>query len=226
MPRELRAPLTYLITSGATSARTTPQSREFKSVISLVEAAAQAGISLVQLREKSLRPRVLFDLVVNCRHAINARPTLLLVNERADIARAGGAAGVHLTTQSIPARIVRQVFGPNFLIGVSTHSTDEVKRAREALADFVTFGPVFLTPSKEQYGAPVGLHKLNEATSANPDFPVIALGGIDTSNVAECFRHSAAGIAGIRLFANPLLLPEIVRRVRTEYLHSSRISET
>jgi thiamine-phosphate pyrophosphorylase len=226
MPHELRAPLTYLITSGATSAQTTPQSKEFKSVISLVEAAAQAGVSLVQLREKAMRPCVLFDLVIKCRHAINSRPTLLLVNDRADIARAGGADGVHLTTQSIPARIVRQVFGPDFLIGVSTHSAEEVSRAREALADFVTFGPVFLTPSKEQYGAPVGLHPLAEATSANPDFPVMALGGIETSNVVECFRHGASGIAGIRLFANPLLLPETVRRIRTEYLQSARVSET
>jgi thiamine-phosphate pyrophosphorylase len=173
-----------------------------------------------------MRPSVLIDLVVKCREAINSQPTLLLVNDRADIARAGGADGVHLTTQSIPARIIRQVFGPGFLIGVSTHSAEEVSRAREALADFVTFGPVYLTPSKEQYGAPVGLQHLAEATSANPDFRVMALGGIETSNLRECFRHGAAGIAGIRLFANPLSLPETVSRIRTEYLRSAHVSET
>jgi thiamine-phosphate pyrophosphorylase len=94
------------------------------------------------------------------------------------------------------------------------------------VADFVTFGPVFPTPSKEQYGAPVGLDKLDKVTSANPNFPVLALGGIKTSNVIECFRHGASGIAGIRLFANGPLLPETVRQIWAEYLQAGRVSET
>src|SRR5882672_8064801 len=119
---ELKPPITCLITSGNTDATTTPRSREFGRIVSLVEAAALAGITIVQLREKQLSTRTLFELTKSCVRAIGRRPTRLLVNDRADVALGASAHGVHLTTRSIPTGDVRTAFGEEFIIGVSTHS--------------------------------------------------------------------------------------------------------
>lgn len=165
-----------------------------------MEAVVAAGIPLVQLREKSLTARVLYELTTRAASIAKGSTTRLLVNDRFDIARAAGADGVHLTTHSLPAAIVRQICGNDFLIGVSTHSLEEALNARAAGANFVVFGPVFETPSKQLYGAPQGLEKLREVTNALHGFPVLAIGGINLDNTADCLTAGASGIAGISLF--------------------------
>lgn len=166
-----------------------------------VEAAVAAKVSLVQIREKALSARVLFALAERAAAITRGSETRLLVNDRFDVARAAGADGVHLTSQSLPADVVRSLCGEEFLIGVSAHSLQEVRTAAERGADFVVFGPVFETESKRIFGEPQGLEKLREVTTALNDFPVIAIGGIDRSNMAECYRAGASGIAAIRLFS-------------------------
>jgi thiamine-phosphate pyrophosphorylase len=126
--------------------------------------------------------------------------TRLLVNDRVDIALAAGADGVHLTSQSLPADVVRNICGPDFLIGVSTHSLAEARAARAAGADFVVFGPIFDTESKRAFGEPQGLDKLREVASELGEFPVLAIGGITRENFAACIEAGASGIAGISLF--------------------------
>ena len=167
-----------------------------------MEAAVAAGISLLQIREKSLSARVLYELARRAVAITRGSATRLLVNDRFDIARAAGADGVHLTTRSLPAKVVRSICGDDFLIGVSTHSLETALDARAEGADFVVFGPVFETESKREFGAPQGLEKLREVTSALAGFPVIAIGGIDLDNAAECFRAGASGVAAIRMFTN------------------------
>jgi thiamine-phosphate pyrophosphorylase len=202
MPLHLTTPITYAITSGATTAKTTPDDPEFSHLLHWVEAAVAARVSLVQIREKALSARVLFALAERAAAIRRGSDTRLLVNDRFDVARAAGADGVHLTTRSLPASIVREFCGEEFLIGVSTHSLEEARTAAEMGADFVVFGPVFETESKRIFGEPQGLEKLREVTTALSDFPIIAIGGIDRSNMAECFRAGAAGIAAIRLFSD------------------------
>lgn len=124
----------------------------------------------------------------------------MLVNDRVDIARGASADGVHLTVQSLPADVVRNICGPEFVIGVSTHSLAEAQAAQVAGADFVVFGPVFDTESKRAFGAPQGLDKLREVTNALGDFPVLAIGGITRENFASCIAAGASGIAGISMF--------------------------
>jgi len=158
---------------------------------------------LFQIREKSLPARVLYDLVSRAAEITRGSKTRLLVNDRSDIARAAGADGVHLTTRSLPADVVRQVYGPEFLIGVSTHSLEEARAARDAGADFVVFGPVFETGSKRSFGEPQGLDKLRQVTGELREFPVLAIGGITFENVGACFQAGASGIAAIRLLNNP-----------------------
>lgn len=140
--------------------------------------------------------------------------TRLLINDRADIALASGADGVHLTTRSLDAAVVRQTFGSDLLIGVSTHSLGEAEAARRGGADFAVLSPVFKTQSKPLQGAPLGLNSLSEATRALAPFPLIALGGITLHNAHAALRAGAAGIAGIGLFSDEQKLQEIVHEIR------------
>jgi thiamine-phosphate pyrophosphorylase len=189
----------YPITSGKTSPQTTPDDPQFSEILRLVRAAVDADVPLFQIREKSLHARVLYELVARAAEITRGSKTRLLVNDRSDIADAAGADGVHLTTQSLPAEVVRLICGAEFLIGVSTHSLAEARAARAGGADFVVFGPVFETESKRAYGKPQGLDKLAEVTRALGEFPVVAIGGITLDNVDECFQAGARGIAAIRL---------------------------
>jgi len=198
--RQVTFPSVYAITSGQTTIRTTPESPEFSDILRLVERAVAAEISLVQLREKWLSARVLYELTTRAVAITRGTATRLLVNDRFDIARAAGADGVHLTTRSLPVNIVRSICDDDFLIGVSTHSLETALNARTDGADFIVFGPVFETPSKQIYGEPKGLERLREVTKALEGFPVIAIGGINRANADECFRAGASGIAAIRLF--------------------------
>jgi len=211
---DLSKPILYLITRGASTATTTPDSPEFRHILEQVSAAVASGIELIQLREKRLTARVLFELVEQSAVLTRASATRLLVNDRADVAAAAGADGVHLTTQSIDAASIRRTFGDNFLIGVSTHSPVEAEVAKEGGADFVVFGPVFATPSKEKFGPPTGLGKLERVAKDLAPFPLVALGGIDVTNARDCLRAGASGIAGISLFEEPDRISEVVRNLR------------
>lgn len=200
MSLPVQQPLTYLITSGATTNQTTPASTEFVAILNLVAAAVTARVSLIQLREKQLTTRVLFELTVQATQLTRGSQTSLLVNDRADVARAAGADGVHLTALSLPASVVRHAFGTDFLIGVSTHSLKEAATARVDGADFAVWGPIFATVSKSGYGQPQGIAKLAEVVRGLAPFPILALGGITLNNAASCFKVGARGIAGISLF--------------------------
>jgi thiamine-phosphate pyrophosphorylase len=214
MPLNLPPPILYLITEGATTPGTTPASEEFARILARVSAAVAARIPLVQIREKNLSARVLYQLTERAATLTRGSETRLLINDRADISRAAGADGVHLTTQSLDAANLRRTFGPNLLIGVSTHSLAEAREAREGGADFATFGPIFETPSKRIYGPPVGLARLREAAHALAPFPLIALGGLTRANALEALRAGAHGIAAIRLFSGPSNLREVADAIR------------
>jgi thiamine-phosphate pyrophosphorylase len=214
MPLNLPKPIIYLITSGATTEASTPSSEDFQNVLALVRAGCRANIPLIQLREKNLDTRTLYELTARAVEITRGTNTRLLVNDRADIARAARADGCHLTTRSIEASIIRRTFGPDFLIGVSTHTLSEARTARDDGADFAVFGPVFDTPSKHAYGPPVGVESLREAAQALSPFPLLALGGVALENVPEISRAGASGIAAIRLFSESVDLDATVSAIR------------
>jgi thiamine-phosphate pyrophosphorylase len=157
-----------------------------------------AGVDGVQVREKALADRELYELL---RAARRAWPGWLIVNGRLDVALAAGADGVHLPADGVPVAALRRRFGDRVVIGRSTHRPEEVTEAREAGADYVTFGPVFPTPAKARYGRPPGLEGL--ARAAARGLPVIALGGIGPGELAGVAAAGAAGAAGIRSFHEP-----------------------
>src|SRR6476659_10476251 len=210
MPLDPKRPITYLITSGQTTPRTTSNSDEFVNILQLVQTAVEAELSLVQIREKALTTRVLYELVVQCVALTRGTRTKLMVNDRVDVALTATADGVHLTSESMPAAIVRQLCSTEFLIGASTHSSVAARIAREGGADFVLFGPIFETESKREFGPPQGLERLRHVSSELKTFPVIAIGGVTVANSAECFRAGASGVAAIRLFNDTRELSEKV----------------
>ena len=203
MTLKLPKPILYLITPGATTEATTPASAEFRTILRQVSAAVSAGIQLIQLREKQLTGRVLYQLTERVVEITRGSLTRVLVNDRADIAASAGADGVHLTTQSLEPKVVRAMFGRDFLIGASTHSLSEANAARDEGADFAVFGPIFETTSKVKYGPPLDVEALAQATSTLKPFPILALGGVSVGNLAECLNAGAGGIAGISLFGEP-----------------------
>jgi thiamine-phosphate pyrophosphorylase len=194
MPLNLPRPIIYPITSGRTTTQITPD------VLRFLQAVVSAQLPLVQIREKSLPARVLYKLTARAVEITRGSQTRVLVNDRVDIALAAGADGVHLAARSLPAEVVREICGPEFVIGVSTHSLAEARAARTAGADFVVFGPIFDTESKRAFGEPQGLDKLREVTSELGEFPVIAIGGITRENSASCLAAGASGFAAIRMF--------------------------
>ncbi|HLK49121.1 MAG TPA: thiamine phosphate synthase [Bryobacteraceae bacterium] len=169
------------------------------ALLRCVEGAVAAGIERIQIREKDLSARQLCELTRRVVSMAQGRETRVLVNDRLDIALAAGAHGVHLPGGSAPPNALRVIAPKGFLIGVSTHSVEEVRAAGAAGADFVVFGPVFATASKAAYGPPQGLSVLRQAAQA-VQIPVLALGGITEANARACLAAGAAGIAGISLF--------------------------
>lgn len=159
-----------------------------------LEGALRGGVRAVQLREKDLNSRELFDLADVLRGLTSRYGARLLINDRLDVAMAVGADGVHLGESSLPAARVRDVAGERLLIGVSCHDLAGALAAQEGGADFITFSPVFYTPSKAPYGEPVGTERLAEACR-RLRLPVFALGGIKPENVHDVLDHGARGIA-------------------------------
>ena len=150
----------------------------------------------IQIREKELSARALFDLVEAVRKLPNPYSSKIIVNTRADVAIAAGAAGVHLPSGSPAARFWRR---PGFLVGVSCHSVDDVRNAETEGADYAVFGPVFAPLSKSASLDPSGVEGLARAAKA-VRIPVLALGGVTRENSAACISAGAAGVAGISIF--------------------------
>ena len=163
----------------------------------IVAAAAQGGAGAIQLREKDLSARALYALGARLQAALAPYGVPLLINDRLDVALALDAAGVHLAGHSLPTAVARRVLGAGKLLGVSTHSVGEACRAAEDGADFIVFGPVFTTPSKVAYGPPQGLQQLSTVVRA-VHIPVIAIGGIDHTNLPQVVQAGAYGVAMIR----------------------------
>ena len=155
-------------------------------------AACRGGATMIQLRLKELDPR---DLVHVAHALVAAVPVPVVVNDRADVALAAGAAGVHVGVDDIPASALRGVVPPAFIIGASVGSAEELPNASGA--DYVGIGPVFATRSKADAGDAIGTTEFSRLARLT-GLPAVAIGGIDAGNCREARAAGASGVAVIR----------------------------
>jgi thiamine-phosphate pyrophosphorylase len=146
---------------------------------------------MIQLRLKDLDPR---DLLVAAR-ALVSLPVPVIVNDRADVALAAGAAGAHVGVGDVPAQALRRVVPPGFIIGASVSGDDEA--ASCAGADYVGIGPVFPTTTRGDVGGTLGLSEFTRLAQRT-GLPAVAIGGINASNFREALGAGASGVAVIR----------------------------
>ena len=179
-----------------------------------IEEVMAAGIDWVQIREKdlpakelALLTRQVLGVAANC-SAKRSSAIQVLVNDRLDVAIAERAGGIHLGEKSLPvgeakklirSALLKQSVRESFLAGISCHSLETAEAAERDGADYIFFGPVFATPSKETFGPPQGTKRL-ETVCRSVSIPVLAIGGITLDNAESCIVAGAAGIAAIRLF--------------------------
>jgi len=194
----------YLITDGTTTAEDFAEKK--LQILKLIKAAVEAKISLIQIREKRLAARLVFEIVSEAANFTRRTDTKILVNDRADIALAANADGVHLTRTSLSAAIIRRSFPRDFIVGVSAHTIEKAEIAKRHGANFVTFSPIFSSPGK---GDSQGVEKLKEVCERLKPFPVVALGGIDETNFAEVLKAGASGLAAIRFLSKEKNLKKI-----------------
>ncbi len=170
------------------------------AILAQAARAAQAGIDLIQVRERDLDGGALLQLVRGCLEAVRGSRTRVLVNDRVDVALAAGAHGVHLRGESMAASRVRRITPPGFLIGRSVHFLDEVAAATaDGGLDYLLFGTVMPTGSKPGR-APAGPEALATVVAATT-LPVLAVGGIGPDTAERVGATGAAGFAAIGLFA-------------------------
>jgi len=167
-----------------------------RSLSDAILQAARAGVRAVQVREKDLSSIDLYELAVEIRDVLADFPCSVLINDRSDIAIAAGLSGVHLPESGMKVEIVRGILPTGSCIGVSTHSLAGAHRAISNGADFITFGPIFQTPSKVVYGPPLGIEALREVC-LDMNIPVFALGGIKPQNTQQCLDAGAHGVGVI-----------------------------
>ena len=160
-----------------------------------IDAALGAGVDAIQLRDPRASGGALLRAARALRSLTRATGAALLVNDRVDVALAVAADGVHLPAASFPIPAVRALLGSTAWIGRSTHAPEEAVAAAAAGADYVILGPIFPTPSKARYGAPLGIGAV-AATRAS--VPLVAIGGVTAARVPELRRAGATGIAVVR----------------------------
>jgi thiamine-phosphate pyrophosphorylase len=159
-----------------------------RTALEMLGMTLAAGVRLVQLREKDLNSRLLYELALEFRRQTQAVGALLIINDRLDIALASKADGVHLGQDDLPLSVARRL-GPELLIGASTHSLEEALAAQEAGASYVNIGPIFATPTKED-ATPLGPEMI-ERIVPQLRIPWTTMGGIKKTNIDQVVSRGA-----------------------------------
>jgi len=161
-----------------------------------VARLCEGGATLVQLREKHLAPREFYREAGEALKVARTFGARLIINDRADIALAVAADGVHLGQDDLSVEEAREILGEEKIIGISTHSLDQFRAALETSADYIAVGPVFPTKTKENPAPVVGLDLVREAKKLT-DRPVVAIGGITVERAPEVIAAGADSVAVI-----------------------------
>jgi thiamine-phosphate pyrophosphorylase len=162
----------------------------------LIEAALRGGVDIVQLREKSLPRREIELAAQTFRRLCDTYSALFVVNDDPDLARACDADGVHVGQDDVPAAEARAALGPDAIVGLSTHSEEQMAASADAPVNYISAGPIWETPTKEGRPA-VGLDLIRHAAAHAPH-PFFAIGGIDAGNAAAVVDAGARRICVVR----------------------------
>jgi thiamine-phosphate diphosphorylase len=181
----------------------------------LARSASDAGVDLIQVRERDLDTSRLAELVSTIVDTVRGSTTRVVVNDRLDVALACGAGGVHLRSDSISAAEARSMSPAGFLVGRSVHGVEDAV-AHAAAVDYLVAGTVFPTPSKPGATTLLGVHGLHEIARAVHK-PVLAIGGVTIEHVPEIAAAGAAGFAAIGLFLGSLSIAEVMAVARTQF---------
>jgi len=165
--------------------------------VEVAETLLAAGVRLIQLRDKHASSGELYASAQQVGECVRRAGGIYIVNDRADIARAVDADGVHLGQDDLPVESARALVGSGKFIGFSTHVLEQVREADLSTADYVAFGPIFPTSSKENPDAVVGLAGLDEARKATRK-PLVAIGGVTLENARAVIEAGADSVAVIR----------------------------
>ena len=167
-----------------------------RPLVPILQRVLTATAPAIQLRERDLSTRDLVTLAREVQALTSSRRTQLLVNDRIDVALALDGVGVHLRSNSLPVSAARQLLGSRRLVGISVHTIDEAVQAESQGADYIVFGPIYETPSKQMFGPPLGIHTL-EKVCRLIRIPIIGIGGVTAARAREMRRAGAFGAAVI-----------------------------
>jgi len=191
--RKIFNPLLYLVTD--------PDLSLGRPEVEVVRRAVSAGVTMVQYRDKHAPTRVMVEKTRALSAVCRERGIPLIVNDRLDVALAGGADGIHLGQDDMDLVDARRVAGPDLIIGVSVTTVEEVKRAEAEGADYLAANGVFPTPTKTDLEKPVGIEGVR-ALSRQATLPLVAIGGINADNARSIIEAGAVGIAVVSFIMN------------------------
>lgn len=190
----------------------------------IADAAIRGGADVLQLRDKTASTKTLLAEAAALLQLTRAAGIPLIINDRADIAHAVGADGVHLGQEDIPVAEARRLLGPTRLIGTSTHSLEQARAAEAEGSDYIGVGPIFPTPTKPEYGS-VGL-ELIRRVRAQVNVPTVCIGGIDAGNLAQVLEAGADRIAVVRAVCaapNPEAATRCLKDALTHFVRASAL---
>jgi len=193
----------YLITDTSISGFTHAQ---------IVKKAISAGVRTIQLRDKQMSKRELYDQALRVRNLTLQHKVTFIMNDYIDIAMAVRADGVHLGQDDMPIEEARRIVGKKMIIGISTHNLGQAIKAQNQGADYIGFGPMFQTSTKEA-GRPKGLRSLRNICS-KINIPVVAIGGISSENIRDVMDVGADACAVISVIQSGDIRANIKRMMR------------
>ncbi len=160
----------------------------------IVEEAVKGGMTMVQLREKDCNTRDFIELAIDLKQRLSVYGVPLIINDRADVALAADADGLHIGQSDMPYDIARRLMGKNKIIGLSVENMDQVVEANQLDVDYIGISPVFSTPTKTDTFQPFGLDGVKKVMQISKH-PTVAIGGINHLNAKEVLEAGANGIA-------------------------------
>ncbi|MCF0057957.1 thiamine phosphate synthase [Dyadobacter sp. CY356] len=167
-----------------------------RDIFRVVEEAVKGGVTMVQLREKSLGTRAFIDRAKKMKELLLPYNVPLIINDRVDVALACDADGVHVGQSDMPYKILRDLLPPDKIIGLSAETKNNVTEAENFTLTYLAVSPLFSTPSKTDTLTPWGMDGLRWV-NAHSKHPLVVIGGLNDTNVAEAITNGAEGIAVI-----------------------------